>query len=147
MGEKKMEKITHIAVGSVAGMAVDKAVSGTLGPYAALLGGVVAVLPDLDIVLPFLKHRGITHSIWAVIVAGLAVGALLGMEAGIVAAAAVASHILIDLPNYAGVQVLWPKEAISFGWFKGDNIAINALMILACAIILVLAYGNLKVVV
>jgi len=52
----------------------------------ALVGGAVmvggAMIPDVDIRLPFVNHRGLTHTIWF----GLAVGVVLGIVGAVIGA-------------------------------------------------------------
>lgn len=72
--ELVMDTVTHLVIGAAVGELVGGKV---LGKRAALVGSVIAVLPDLDVaVQPFLPsaaamlfHRGITHSLlfWVVV--------------------------------------------------------------------------------
>ncbi|WP_135824073.1 metal-dependent hydrolase [Halorussus ruber] len=100
-------------------------------PTAAVLGGAAVLwttmLPDWDHRIPFLTHRGATHtlafagllagSVWAAVGAGAkaanldapAVGPLplSAFAAGIVALALLA-HLVADLLTPMGVALLWP---------------------------------------
>jgi len=55
-------------------------------PLAGALGAVVvfttASLPDIDISLPVIDHRGITHTVWAALAVGLVGGTLAWLVAG-----------------------------------------------------------------
>lgn len=95
-------------------------------PALAVLCGVGAValsrLPDYDLMVPFVDHRGITHTVvFLLVVASLLAGAgwafadafgtppvptaAVGAIAGTVA---VGSHLLADALTPAGVPLLWP---------------------------------------
>jgi inner membrane protein len=99
----------------------------------ALIGAVVAaglaMLPDIDMRIPLLKHRGPTHTVWF----GLAVGVILaifggtgGAESGVAAAlggalfglllgtGTVVSHITADALTPAGVRPFWPLRDVEY---------------------------------
>jgi Predicted membrane-bound metal-dependent hydrolases len=116
-----MDTVTHLVIGAAMGEAIG---GKQLGKKVALVGAVVAVLPDLDVaVQPFLTsasammfHRGITHSLlfW------LVVSPLLGLFAWKlfkdnnkllwikVCMAAWFSHIFIDSFNSYGTALFLP---------------------------------------
>ncbi|MCU4924630.1 metal-dependent hydrolase [Halobacteria archaeon AArc-dxtr1] len=94
---------------------------------AALLGAMacvsVSTLPDVDHRLPFVAHRGPTHSLAFVLLvavsfaAGMAAigdvtGAAVGSErvgfAFVVGAIGVGSHLLADAVTPMGIRPLWP---------------------------------------
>ena len=95
-------------------------------PALAVFGGAGAValsrLPDCDLRIPFLDHRGVTHTLafLAVVVAalggaGYAVAGAVETSplrtTGLAAVAAVVgvdSHLLADTLTPAGVPLLWP---------------------------------------
>jgi inner membrane protein len=98
----------------------------SLDPVLAVACGVGAVslsrLPDCDRRLPFVHHRGGTHSL-AFLVATAAslgwIGSVLGAVVGVngavptvlgavVGTVAVGSHLLADALTPAGVPLLWP---------------------------------------
>lgn len=93
----------------------------------SFLGGAVAcglaMLPDVDMRVPLVEHRGPTHTVWF----GLAVGvvlAVLGFRAGsdggllpalggaifglVLGTGTVVSHIAADVLTPAGVRPFWP---------------------------------------
>jgi membrane-bound metal-dependent hydrolase YbcI (DUF457 family) len=94
----------HLALGYVVGMATSKLLKHRV--YLPLLF-LVAVLPDIDYVLPDIARRTVTHS---VIVQGVIALPLLVMyrRRALPYLLAVWSHSLIDLTNVAGVQLFWP---------------------------------------
>jgi len=95
-------------------------------PALAVPGGAGAVgvarLPDYDLRVPFLEHRGVTHTLLflglvAAVLGGVgyAVAGGFGTDpvrtaglGGVVAAVAVGSHLLVDALTPAGVPLLWP---------------------------------------
>lgn len=114
----------------------------------AFAGGVVvlsvATLPDVDMRLPLVPHRGPTHSLLfaALVGAGFgAVGWALGQGAyqplgdpataaaflGAMGALGVCSHLLGDVLTPAGVNVLWPLPGpdVSFYVARADNTLAN----------------------
>lgn len=98
----------------------------SIDPALAVLGGVGSValarLPDYDLQVPFLEHRGATHTLaFLVLVAATLgwVGHLFAGEFGtaptrttalgvVVAGVAVGSHLLTDALTPSGVPLLWP---------------------------------------
>lgn len=135
-------------------------------PLLAFVGGAVvlsvATLPDVDMRLPLVPHRGPTHSLAfaALVGAGFAaVGWALGrgpyrplggpVEAaavlGATGALGIVSHLAGDALTPAGVNVLWPLPGpeVSFYVARADstlaNWALLALGAFASAAALVLA--------
>lgn len=93
----------------------------------ALLGGVVAVggamLPDWDQRVPFIRHRGATHTVWFALAVGVAlglVGVVAGASGGVLAALGlgvfgllvgvltVGAHLLADVLTPMGIRPLEP---------------------------------------
>ncbi|XID94800.1 metal-dependent hydrolase [Paenibacillaceae bacterium WGS1546] len=99
--------------------ALVSAVGGGLLAYGARTGQSWLVgFGAFVVVAPWLKHRGLTHSLWALIAWG-AIGRGLENELGIpgiaaVATAGYASHLLADTLTPSGVKWLYPlyKKAI-----------------------------------
>ena len=104
----------------------------SVDPALAVLGGVgtvaLARLPDYDLRVPFVRHRGVTHTLafLAVVAAALGwVGHLFAGEFGtsptrtaglgvVVAVVAVGSHLLADALTPSGVPLLWPLSRRRF---------------------------------
>ncbi|WP_267643205.1 metal-dependent hydrolase [Haloarchaeobius amylolyticus] len=102
----------------------------TRGHHRVALGGLVlaalsATLPDLDLFVPFLAHRGPTHTIWFVALCGLTAGVLgtvllqssrsrdrslylSGGFPGLVVALSVCSHLLGDVITPMGLRAFAP---------------------------------------
>lgn len=130
----------------------------------ALLGAAAAValatLPDQDLRLPFVEHRGITHTVWfaGLVGAGLGtVGWFYGARTGVataataaafgfaVGAATIGSHVLADALTPMGVTPFSPlgDRHYTFGLVRASNpianYALLALGVGAAAGALVLA--------
>lgn len=105
------------------------------GPTALLLEGAVAaglaMVPDVDMRVPFVSHRGPTHTAWfaaLVGVAGALLGGLLGLESGVVPALglallfgssaflSIASHIAADALTPMGVRPFTPWADTRYTW-------------------------------
>lgn len=112
------------------------------GRELAFLGALVAVglamLPDVDTRIPFVKHRGSTHTIWFALGTGGVLGvfgATAGSTAGVVGAVGgglfglllgtgtVLSHIWADALTPAGVRPFWPVrgDEYSYGVARASN--------------------------
>lgn len=126
-----MDSVTQFALGSVIGVAT---LGRRIGPRkAAITGGLVATLPDMDVFLPsedaitdFVSHRGFSHSLIvhaiAAPVLGLGIGKLFeGLRAAprwqIIGAVwlILATHALLDAFTVYGTKLLWPLTDYPFG--------------------------------
>jgi inner membrane protein len=137
-------------------------------PLAAVVGAAVAcslsTLPDVDLTLPLVPHRGPTHSLaFLALIAGFAAltgyalgrggwepigGPLVGAGYGAVfALVGVGSHLLADALTPMGVNVLWPlpRERFSLDVTRSDNRLANYVLLFlgvaACVLVLRLAGG------
>jgi len=116
-----MDPITHGVVGLAIAAFTGEAVS-IASPYAisSMLG---AVIPDADIVMQvkgdysYLKnHRGMSHSIPFIFLYGATITAALSLfypgaslaKLFLYAVSGCISHLLLDITNSYGAQVLWP---------------------------------------
>ncbi|MFB6072336.1 MAG: metal-dependent hydrolase [Halobacterium sp.] len=101
----------------------------------------LATLPDVDHRIPFVEHRGVTHTVaFATFVGALAAGAAWAMPgfedvrswlpagAGGVAGLAVVTHLVADALTPAGVAFLWPASThrFSLGVAAADSRVWNA---------------------
>jgi inner membrane protein len=129
----------------------------------AVVGGVIAawltMLPDLDHHLPFVSHRGPTHSIVFALVVSAAVGLVadvvvapvfgefgaegwavlptvlggLGSFAAAVAVLTVVGHLLADVITPMGIRPFWPVSgwSITLRVTKARNTVANYLLLAA----------------
>lgn len=129
----------------------------------AVAGGVIvvggAMLPDLDMRVPFITHRGPTHTVWFALGVGAVLGlsgALIGSDAGVAAALGlgafgalvgvltVGAHLLADALTPMGVRPLAPVRDVEYTLGVATasnpiaNYALLALGILAAGLAFVL---------
>lgn len=126
-----MDSLTQFALGATIGVAT---LSRRIGPRkAAITGGLVATLPDMDVFLPsqdaitdFVSHRGFTHSLivqtLVAPVLGLGIGRLFqGLRSAPpwLPIGAVwlmlTTHALLDAFTVYGTRLLWPLVDYPFG--------------------------------
>lgn len=147
-----MDSLTQLALGAGVGLAL---LGRRIGPRrAALIGGVLGTLPDLDVLVrfanpvdAFVLHRGATHSL----LVQLAVTPLLGellrrlvpelrgqrLLAWLTVWLCLATHALLDAMTVYGTQLLWPLSTWPFG--VGSVFIIDPLYTLPLLVVLVWA--------
>ncbi|KZD07293.1 metal-dependent hydrolase [Oceanibaculum pacificum] len=126
-----MDSLTQFVLG--AGIAT-LALGPRLGPRrAALIGGVVGTLPDLDVFLAsadpiqaFVTHRGFSHSVFVhTLVAPLIGEALLRLDKRLRDARwltwltvwlTLVTHALLDCFTTYGTRILWPLDVPPVSW-------------------------------
>jgi inner membrane protein len=117
-----------------------------LALFGAVASVALASLPDYDLRLPFVSHRGITHTVWFAV----AVGAVLGGAgfwlasqtataaapavaafAALVGVTAVVSHVAADAITPMGVTPLTPLSGwhYSASLVRADNTLANYLLL------------------
>jgi inner membrane protein len=120
------------------------------GSQLAFLGAIVAIglamLPDVDMRIPFLKHRGPTHTVWFALAVGVVLavlGASKGANAGILGTVGgglfglllgtgtVASHVAADALTPAGVRPFWPlrDDEYRYGITRASNPIANYILL------------------
>ncbi len=139
-----------------------------MAPLLAFLGSAVvlslATLPDIDLRLPLVPHRGPTHSLLftALAAGGLgAAGFLLGQGSwqplggpvrgavfgAVLGVVGIGSHLLADILTPMGVNVLWPvpADAYSLSVARADSTIANygLLFLGALACVAALALSSL----
>jgi inner membrane protein len=149
-----VDAVAHALIGAQAGAWWR---AGQLSPRERLLlGAAAAVFPDIDFVgfpidpLRFLAdwHQGPTHSLlmlplWAALLA--AVSCMLTrrraafIEAAAIAAAGLATHLLLDGLTVYGTQLLWPLSARRFALGSVFVIDPGFIVLAAAALVLALA--------
>jgi membrane-bound metal-dependent hydrolase YbcI (DUF457 family) len=109
-----MYPVGHVALGYLAGLLASRI---TREKFNTPLIWIVSLLPDLDLFIPFLEHRGPTHSIIVAVIAFTPI--ILTQKKGYPYLAALASHSTIgDYFTAYGCKLLWPLYP---GWFKADR--------------------------
>ena len=106
-----MYALGHYGVALLVYAPVGFLLAGT-DPTLALVGGAgvlaLSTVPDYDLRVPFLTHRGVTHTL---------------LFTAVVAALGIGSHILGDVLTPAGVAVFWPLSSHEYtvGLTRADN--------------------------
>ncbi|RLM63264.1 metal-dependent hydrolase [Halorubrum sp. Atlit-8R] len=105
------------------GFLVTALASIEVGAAGAVGVASLAMVPDLDMRVPFVKHRGITHTVWFALLVGIAFGAAglaVGLRSGLVEAllfggagflfgvVTIGSHLLADALTPMGVRPFAP---------------------------------------
>lgn len=129
----------------------DRAAVGWLS-----LAILLTLLPDVDVLLPGVVHRGVTHTLVAAVFLGAAV-AVVGQASALssprvgaertavgftVGAGAVVSHILGDVITPMGIRPLHPfwNAAYTFDFVQASDPSANTLLLLAGAVVFALTY-------
>ena len=114
-----MFAIGHFAIGYLIGKASARKLEVQLNMPLLLTA---SVIPDFDLLLRFLVHRGPTHSLITIIV--LTVPFLLYYrKTAVLYSVALASHSLIGDFFTGGTQLFWP---LSTEWYGALNIDVNS---------------------
>lgn len=122
---------THALIGSC--LALGAAIASHADPNHTLLmlaaGGLAALIPDIDhpqapirrklgcighLLFSGLKHRGVTHSLLALVAIGAAALTSLPWLIGVVVTIGYLSHILADMLTVSGLPVFWPYKKDSY---------------------------------
>lgn len=88
-----------------------------------------SLIPDLDILIPFLEHRGFTHSLLFVGILFI-ITRLKDRKKAIMLALGMFSHLITDSLTYAGLKLLWPLEkTLGLSLVAADSSSANLLLI------------------
>jgi len=118
-------------------------------PDLAVLGGAamlwLSTLPDWDHRVPFLPHRGPTHTLaFALLVGAVGAGAGIGLSSVVgggreafvafgfaIGTLAILAHLLADALTPAGVPLLWPLSDRDFSVYltRADNTLANYVLL------------------
>lgn len=106
-----MYAVGHLALGYLTGKATGKLLD--INPNISLLF-LASVIPDIDLLIPGLQHRGPTHSITISILIFIPLVIHYGKKA-IPYFVALTQHSLIgDYLTSGGIQLLWPLNSIHY---------------------------------
>ena len=122
---------THMLIGAALGLGVALSTHADSNHTLLLLGvgGLVALLPDIDhpkapirrklgclgnLLFGRLKHRGITHTLIAILAVAAAAYSALPPLIGELVIMAYYSHILADMLTVSGLPVFWPYKKESY---------------------------------
>jgi membrane-bound metal-dependent hydrolase YbcI (DUF457 family) len=139
-----MLAVGHIALGYLAGKTSSRVLKARVDlPFVFLF----SVLPDIDLFIPILKHRGPTHSFILAFLLLVALSAFFGRK-GIFWSILYALHITADLftgggGGCGGVQVLWPVDRGSYSLSLSSSPYVE-LTLFAVSTLIMLKAGDLK---
>ena len=122
---------THALIGSglALGMALETHADARTTLMLVAIGAVAALIPDIDhpqggirrklgclgnLLFGRLKHRGITHTLIALVAVAAAAFTALPPIIGVVVTIAYLSHILADMLTVSGLPVFWPYKKDSY---------------------------------
>jgi inner membrane protein len=108
------------------------------GVIGAVAVASMAMIPDLDMRVPLVKHRGITHTVWFAVAVGAlfgVVGAVAGFQESVAAAAlfgvlafgfgmlTIVSHLVADALTPMGIEPFAPlrDDHFTLDLFKAAN--------------------------
>lgn len=105
-----MMRRTHTAVGLASGFGLAHLQHDplALGIALALATQIAAVLPDQDLRIG-LKHRGVTHSLLALLLI-VGVARYIYPRLALPIAVGYSSHLILDMLTIWGIPVLWPVQ-------------------------------------
>ena len=138
-----MYAIGHIALGYILGK-ITASLTKTRITLPLIFG--LSILPDIDLIIPRISHRGPTHSIITILILFTPLFFYYGRKT-LPYIIAYAQHSLIgDYITGNGVQLLWPINHI---WYGGENLLGNQTSILleltsfVASILILIANGDL----
>lgn len=122
---------THALIGSCLALGIAVSSHADTGHTLLLvgIGAVAALMPDIDhpqapirrklgclgnLIFGRLKHRGLTHSLIAIVAVAAASFQALPPIIGEVVAIGYLSHILADMLTVSGLPVFWPYKTDSY---------------------------------
>jgi inner membrane protein len=139
----------HVGVSLLCYTPFAVVITAVASPVEALAGGVlsatVVMLPDVDIALN-IPHRGPTHTIWFVGMAGMlalligfVIGRFLSQNAttvgvfcSLIVASSITSHLIADALTERGIRPFQPlsRTQYSFGVASSKDVATNVVLII-----------------
>ena len=122
---------THALIGSALGLGAALSIHASTNQALLLIGigAVAALIPDIDhpqgsirrklgclgnLLFGRLKHRGITHTLIALVAVAAAAFTALPPLIGVVVSIAYLSHILADMLTVSGLPIFWPYKKDSY---------------------------------
>jgi inner membrane protein len=154
-----MHREGHVGAALVAYAPIGALIVGVGATGPAVVGGAIAfglaMLPDWDQRIPFIDHRGVTHTVhFAGVVGGILGlgGVVFGITAGIWASIAlgvfgfvvgsltILSHIAADALTPMGVKPFRDERHYSFDLVRAANPIANYLLLVIGILAVVLAY-------
>ena len=135
--ENKSFAVGHLALGYISSKASAKLLKTELNIPLILT---LSILPDIDILIPFLTHRGPTHSVLVAFVVFLPLFAVFRKKAVPYFLALLQHSLISDYIAGGQIQLLWPVTIQQYGMGIGiksqTNMAIEWIAFLAATIVM-----------
>ena len=136
-GENKSFAVGHLALGYISSKASAKLLKTELNIPLILT---LSVLPDIDLLIPFLEHRGPTHSVLVTFVVFLPLFAFFRKKAFPYFLALLQHSLISDYIVGSQIQLLWPVTTRYYGMEIGiksqTNMAIEWIALFTATIIM-----------
>lgn len=132
-----MYPLGHLAIGYLVGKTASKVLHVDVNLYVVMA---LSLLPDIDLLLPVLSHRGPTHSILVALLLTLPFLLVVGKVA-IPYALTLVSHSAIGDLITGNVKLLWPLRTrcytfIGIPIFSPTNIALETILFIVGLLVL-----------
>lgn len=156
-----MHRTGHYGAAMIAYAPLGFVAAVLFGLELAIVGGAVAVglsmVPDWDMRIPGVKHRGVTHTVYFAVgigtivgLIGFLLGAQLHLGAAIILAVfgfftggiSIGSHIVADALTPSGVDPFMSGETISYDVARASNPVANYALFVAGGIITIAAVAT-----
>lgn len=145
-----MQREGHVGAALLAYAPFGTVIAGVGFVELATLGGVgmvlLATLPDYDLYVPFVEHRGVTHTVAFALLVGSTLGAggvvvavsanpttagVVGALGLFVGTLSVLAHVAADALTPMGVRPFWPVSGrrYSLELWRADNALANYLLL------------------
>jgi membrane-bound metal-dependent hydrolase YbcI (DUF457 family) len=130
--------VGHFALGYVLGKLTTQATKTKMNIPLILT---LSVIPDIDILIPYVEHRGPFHSIIIAIIIFIPIFAIYHKKAAPYLIALIQHSLIGDYVAGGQVQLLWPLTSNPFGIEisirSSTNITLEWLIFIAAAIVMV----------
>lgn len=120
-----MFAVGHLALGYICGFATSKACKTNINIPLVLL---LSAIPDIDLLIPQLQHRGPTHSIIAATILFLPLFIIYKKKAAPYFAALTQHFLIGDYIAGGEIQLFWPINTQHYGIHIGIRNPINITM-------------------
>jgi hypothetical protein len=138
--ESKSFAVGHLALGYILGKGSSRLIKTKINIPVILT---LSVIPDVDMIIPFVEHRGPTHSVLMAFLIFIPIFAVYRNKAIPYFLALIQHPLLGDYMSGGRVQLLWPLTTQYYGIELGiksqTNITIEWMLFLASIIIMLKA--------
>lgn len=111
-GGRQTFAVGHLAFGYILGKASAKLLKTEINVPLVF---VLSIIPDIDLIIPFLEHRGPTHSIVTAFIVFIPIFAVYKRRAMPYLVALFQHSVIGDYMSGSGIQLLWPVTTGDYG--------------------------------